>query len=207
MAILKLLMKGNYKITDEHCLTILKLLHDQFQDSGIPYALVGGMGVQAFLVTAGLEHLLRRSGDIDLAVCTNPTTLVQAFNQLAAANQTLRVVHDYQRQHAFIGELAVDYVSDPGKLKGMEDDFYSAIKNAREICLRSVTVRVEDPEYLIAAKLTGKSFRLTDQEDIIALLKSEITINHEKVSRLSWLLPYRIEWYQEARKEFEQKRI
>jgi len=200
-------MKGNYRITDKECLKILYIINKILTEEEIPYAIVGGMGIQAILASKRLEHLLRTSGDIDLAIDAELSDITRAFNNISLNYPELKVRHDYRRQHVLINNLGIDYVTNPDKLKEMENIFKKAIKEAEEIKVRNISVKIESPEYLIAAKLTGKKLRETDKEDILNLLRSGIQINHGLIYRFAKNYTTRINWYNEIKELVEKKEI
>lgn len=59
-------MRGRFRIVDRVCLDLLCALRDAFAEEGLPFALAGGMGVQALMAAAGLEHLLRLTSGVRL---------------------------------------------------------------------------------------------------------------------------------------------
>lgn len=54
----------------------------------------------------------------------------------------------------------------------MEDALVPSIENARVVRVRAVDVPVQEPEVLLAAKLTGQKVRPQDELDIAGVLES-----------------------------------
>ncbi len=186
-------MRGRFRIVDPECLDVVGALRQAFEAEGVRYALVGGIGVQAWLASRGLDHLLRCTGDVDVAVHAEDARVVRALNSLAATHPRLPVVQNVEARNARVGKMNVDYVNEPSRLRGMEAHFYSAIDEAPELEVRRVRLRVEAPEFLVAAKLTGHKIRPQDELDIVAVLRSGVAFDAERVKDLVAPWPGRFE--------------
>src|SRR5262244_603007 len=118
-------MRGRFRIVDPVCLDVLRALKDAFTDEGLLFAIAGGMGVQALLAAAGLDHLLRATGDVDVVVKAEDARVVRALNRLAAAQQNLNVVQNPGAKNARVGSMNVDWINEPVRLRGMEQEWAS----------------------------------------------------------------------------------
>lgn len=103
-------VRGRMRIVDPECLHVLRALRDAFTDEHIDYAIAGGMGVQALVAAAGLDHLLRSTGDIDVIVDADDASIVRALNHLAALLSELTVVQNPAAKNAWVGALNIDWI-------------------------------------------------------------------------------------------------
>ena len=86
-----------YTINDSFYFAALCALVDELDSQEVNYSVVGGAafqikmasllsGEKPFTTVAGLEGLLRKTGDIDLAVDSDLVSMVGLFNQMAATS-------------------------------------------------------------------------------------------------------------------------
>ena len=163
---------------------MLAALGRAFEEEGLPFAIAGGMGVQALLANAGLEHLLRRTGDVDVLVNGEDARVVRALNHLSAAEPRLTVIQNPNAKNARVGPMDVDWINEPSRLRGMETQWAPSIEHARVVQVRGLSVPVQQPEVLIAAKLTGQKIRPQDELDIAGVLQSGISLDEARLKDL-----------------------
>jgi hypothetical protein len=193
-------MHGRYRIVDSACLDVLRALGEAFESEAVPFALAGGMGVQALLASAGLDHLLRPTGDLDIVVHAEDAVVVRALNGLAAAHEELSVVQNPAAKNARVGPLNVDWINEPSKVRGMEEAWARSVERARVVRVRRLEVPVQQPEVLVAAKLTGQKVRPQDELDIAAVFQSGTPIDAEQVRTFVAARPERFEVFEEIRR-------
>lgn len=197
-------MRGAYRIVDPACLEVLDALSRAFVDEGLPFAVAGGMGVQALLAASGLEHLLRRSGDIDVVVAAGDAEVVRALNVLAASHPGLTVVQNPAAKNARVGPMNVDWINEPTRLRGLEHVWRSSIEHARVVQVRRLDVPVQEPEILVAAKLTGQKVRPQDEVDIAGVIQSGTPIDEQRLAELVAARPGRFDVYVAIKAAVEQ---
>ncbi len=168
------------------------------------FAVAGGMGVQALLAEAGLDHLLRRTGDVDILVDGEEARVVRALNQLAAVNENLEVVQNPAAKNARVGPLNVDWINEPSRLRGMEAAWAPSIERARIARVRRVEVPVQEPEVLVAAKLTGQKVRPQDELDIAGVIQSGIELDEVRLRQLLAGRPERFDIFVAIRDRMQQ---
>lgn len=176
-------MLGRYRIVDPDCLEVLRALRDAFDEEGLPFAIAGGMAVQALLAEAGLDHMLRTTGDIDVVVKGDDARVVRALNRLAA-NESLRVVQNPAARNARVGPMNVDWINEPSRLRGMEEAWEPSIDHARVVRVRRMELPVQQPEVLVAAKLTGQKVRPQDELDIAGVVQSGVALDEARLREL-----------------------
>ena len=193
-------MRGRLRIVDPACLAVLHALRDAFADEGLSFAIAGGMGVQALVAEAGLDHLLRATGDADIVVNGDDARIVRALNHLAATHPELSVVQNPAAKNARVGPLNIDWINDASRLRGMEDAFVPSIELARIVRVRAVELPVQDPEVLVAAKLTGQKVRPQDELDIAAVLESGVPLDEIRLRKLVAIHPERFAVFEEIKR-------
>ena len=193
-------MRGRLRIVDTSCLEVLRALGEAFDDEGLPFAVAGGMGVQALIAAAGLDHLLRATGDVDIVVSGDDACVVRALNRLAAAHHELSVVQNPAAKNARIGPLNVDWINEPSRARGMEEAWARSIERGRVALVRRLAVPVQQPEVLIASKLTGQKVRPQDELDIAAVLQCGIELDQDLLRELVAARPERFEVFEEIRR-------
>ncbi|MBI4704491.1 MAG: hypothetical protein HY744_25595 [Deltaproteobacteria bacterium] len=193
-------MRGRFRIVDPVCLAVIKALADAFDEEGLPFAIAGGMGAQALLAAAGLEHLLRATGDVDVVVNGEDARIVRALNRLAADHPDLCVVQNPAAKNARVGPLNVDWINEPSRLRGMEHALAASVERARVVRVRQIDLPVQEPEVLIAAKLTGQKVRPQDELDIAGVLQSGVMLDEVRLQDLVAARPSRFEVFVEVRK-------
>ena len=160
----------------------------------MPFALAGGMAVQALLAAAGLDHLLRTTGDVDVVINGEDSRIVRALNHLAAAHgHELTVVQNPGAKNARVGPLNVDWINEPSRLRGMEQAWAPSIEGAPVVRVRQVDLPVQQPEVLVAAKLTGQKVRPQDELDIAGVLQSGVVLDEARLQDLMSARPERFE--------------
>jgi hypothetical protein len=187
------LVRGRLRIVDSECLEVLKALCEALEEEGLPFAIAGGMGVQALLAGAGQEHLLRRTGDVDVLVQGDDARIVRALNRLAAAHQEMTVVQNPGAKNARVGPMNVDWINEPSRLRGMEAAWAPSIEHARLVRVRRLELPVQQPEVLVAAKLTGHKVRPQDELDIAGVLQSGTELDEDRLRGLLAAQPERFE--------------
>lgn len=177
-------MRGAYRIVDRECLRVLSALCDALRAEGLPFAIAEGMGVQALLAASRLDYLLRRTGDVDVIIAGDDASIVRALNLLAASNPSLPVVQNPAAKNARVGPLNVDWINEPGRMRGLEEAWRSSIDRARHVEVRRVDIPVREPEVLLAAKLTGHKIRPQDQLDIAGVVRSGVPLDEARLREL-----------------------
>lgn len=193
-------MRGRLRIIDAACLDVLSAVRDAFDDEQLPFAIAGGMGVQALLAAAGLDHLLRATGDADIVIDGEDARIVRALNRLAQSHSELSVVQNPAAKNARVGPLSVDWINEPSRLRGMEDALITSIARARFVRVRQVELPIQQPEVLVAAKLTGQKVRPQDELDIAGVLESGIALDEVRLRELVGARPERFEVYETIRR-------
>ena len=188
-------MRGAYRIVDPACLDVMAALSRTLVGEEIPFAVAGGMGVQALLASSGLEHLLRRSGDIDVLVAADDASVVHALNVLAASHPEPVVVQNPDAKNARVGPMNVDWINEPTKLRGLEHVWRASIDRARVVRVRRLDVPVQEPEILLAAKLTGQKMRPQDEVDVAGVIQSGTPIDEPRLAALLASRPDRLDAY------------
>jgi hypothetical protein len=158
------------------------------------------MGVQALLAAAGLDHLLRSTGDVDVVVDGDDARVVRAFNRLAAAHRELPVVQNPAAKNARVGPMNVDWINEPSRLRGMEHAWAGSIEHARVVRVGQLEIPVQEPEVLVAAKLTGQKVRPQDELDIAGVLQSGVEFDVARLRELVRARPERLETFDAIRK-------
>ncbi|MBI2377062.1 MAG: hypothetical protein HYV07_23885 [Deltaproteobacteria bacterium] len=192
-------MRGRFRIVDRECLDILRALRDTFDDEGIPFALAGGMGVQAFVASAGLDHLLRSTGDLDVVIDADDTRIVKALNVLASSRPGLTIVQNPAAKNARVGALNLDWINDPARVRGMEQAWARSIQEAHVVRVRRLELPIQEPHVLVAAKLTGQRLRPQDELDVAAMLQSGVVLDASRVKDLIAARPERFELFEALR--------
>jgi len=193
-------VRGRFRIVDPICLDVIRALRDAFDEEGLPFAIAGGMGAQALLAEAGLEHLLRATGDVDVVVNADDARIVRALNRLAADHQELTVVQNPAAKNARVGPLNVDWINEPSRLRGMEDALAVSVERARVVRVRQLELPVQEPEVLVAAKLTGQRVRPQDELDVAGVLQSDVALDEVRLRELLAARPDRFEVLVEIRR-------
>ena len=178
-----------YTIQDDIFLDALTLIADHFQ--GIPYAIVGGAAVQAYVASVaiktgqaesvkalnGFSFILRRTGDIDVSFDDDPVALVNTFNLIVAQAAPPYSLHSFPKRFVMQGgarRMNINYQIEPTDLKGIPAYYHDIIHTAITVMLphqsRQLSLKLAKPEYLIASKLTR--VKPKDQIDIMLLLKA-----------------------------------
>jgi hypothetical protein len=188
-------VRGHYRIVDAPCLSVLAAVVETLGHEQAPFAVAGGMGVQALLASKRLEHLLRRTGDVDLLIACDDATVVRLFNEIAAAHPGLGVVQNPAAKNVRVGAMNVDWINDASRLRGMEDAWLGSIEHACIVTVRGLEVPVQEPEVLLAAKLTGQKVRSQDEFDIAGLVWSRIAIDEARLRQLVRARPERFDVY------------
>jgi hypothetical protein len=197
-------VRGRYRIIDAACLDVLRRLRDAFEEEGLPFAIAGGMGVQALLAAAGLEHLLRTTGDVDVVVRGDDERIVRALNRLAASHPTLSVVQNPAARNARVGPMNVDWINEPSRLRGMEAAWDPSIDGGPVVRVRHVDLPVQKPEVIVAAKLTGQKVRPQDELDIAGVLQSGTPLDEGLLERLVAARPERFDVFLAIRERIGQ---
>jgi hypothetical protein len=197
-------VRGRLRIVDPACLEVLGALDAAFEEEGLTYAVAGGMGVQALLAEGGLDHLLRRTGDVDVVVNGGDTRVVRALNRLAAAHQRLGVVQNPVAKNARVGPMNVDWINEPSRLRGMEAAFVPSIDHAHLAHVRGLELPIQEPEFLVAAKLTGQKIRPQDELDVAGVIQSGVGFDSDRVKELVRSHPGRFEAFLAIRDELAQ---
>ena len=164
-------MKGDLTILDQPYQHAVRELSQALDDRDIQYSIYGGGAVQMHQLAAATKQgkkpsrdSFRKTGDIDLAVGESLEQMLVFFNELTA----LGVASNTGAGSASIGPVQINYCV-PGKVKGFEDRHAYLLDHCSTIPLQlgrgRVWVSVEDPELVIAAKLTG-SLKPKDTLDI-----------------------------------------
>ncbi len=164
-------MKGDFTILDQPYQHAVRELSSALDDREIHYSIYGGGAVQMHLLAASAKQgrkpsrdSFRKTGDIDLAVGESLERMLLFFNELTA----LGVASNIGAGSAIIGPVKINYCV-PGEVKGFKDRHDYLLQHCNTIPLRlgrgRVWVSVEDPELVIAAKLTG-SLKPKDTLDI-----------------------------------------
>jgi len=174
-------MKGDYNIKDDELFQALKLLGETLCNT--EYFIFGGVGVQAHVaaletdngrrdVKAVSDSRLRRTGDIDLYIADENAVVL--FNELAASYPRARIVNS--PNNVKIGPVTVNYVTNPGELKGFERIALEQLAAREQVGLRKgncqIRVDVSPVEHLIAAKLSGNRIQAKDYHDIKVLIEA-----------------------------------
>jgi hypothetical protein len=200
-------VRGRYRIVDAECLNVLKAVRDAFDDEHLRFAIAGGMGVQALLAAAGLDHLLRTTGDADIVVDGDDARIVRALNRVAAEHADwLSVVQNPTARNARVGPLNIDWINEPSRLRGMEDAFLPSIEHGPIVRIGAVELPVQQPEVLVAAKLTGQKVRPQDELDIAGVLQSGVSLDEARVRGLTATRPGRFDVYVTIRDRIVQDR-
>ncbi len=197
-------MRGRLRIVDRECLDVLAALRTAFEDENLPFAIAGGIGVQALLASADLEHLLRRTGDVDVLVDGDDARIVRALNRLAAVHERLPVIQNPGAKNARVGPMNVDWINEPSRLRGMETAWVASIERARVVQVRGLSVPVQQPEVLVAAKLTGQKVRPQDELDIAGVLQSGVELEEARVRELVAARPERFQIFVAIRERLAQ---
>lgn len=161
------------------------------------------MGVQALLAARKLDHLLRRTGDIDVVVIAEDAFIVRALNDLAAVNPTLRVVQNPSAKNARVGPMNVDWINEASRVKGLEGVFRGSVDPALRVRVRSIEIPVQNPVVLLAAKLTGQKVRPQDELDIAGVIQSGTPIDEERLRELVATKSGRFEVYAGIKADLE----
>lgn len=198
-------VRGRLRIVDPACLEVLRALRDAFQEEGLPFAIAGGMGVQALLAAAGLDHLLRATGDVDVVVKGEDARVVRTLNRLAAAHGELAVVQNPAAKNARVGPLNVDWINEPDRLRGMEQAWAASIEHARRVQVRQLDLPVQQPEVLVAAKLTGQKVRYQDDLDIMGVLQSGVKLDENRLRELVAARPERFQVFEAIRQRLAEE--
>lgn len=177
-------MRGAYRIIDPECMRVLSALTSAFEHAELPFAIAGGMGVQALLASKRLDHLLRRTGDIDVVVLADDAAIVHALNELAATHPDLRVVQNPAAKNARVGPMNIDWINEATRVKGLESVFRASVDPPLRVRVRSTEIPVQDPLVLLAAKLTGQKVRPQDELDIAGVIRSGTPIDEERLRDL-----------------------
>jgi hypothetical protein len=182
-------MKGKFTIQSQEYRNALHLLHQELSCRGIDYTVIGGGGVQVHLAKAvddpvQLQRMLRKTGDIDIAVDADLGELVCLFNELAAEGKA----SNRSVGNAFVGRVSIQYAV-PGDLYGYEDNHSFVMQDGEYVTLSDgIVVKSSSPEALIAAKLSG-SFKPKDRLDILNLKEAlGEDIDELKIKRILALL-------------------
>jgi hypothetical protein len=189
-------VRGRFRIVDAACLEVIRALRDAFEEEGLPFALAGGMGVQALLAAAGLDHLLRQTGDVDVVVAGEDARVVRALNRVAASRRPrLKVVQNPGARNARVGLLNVDWINEPSSLRGLEDAWPLSIERGPVVRIGQLEVSVQQPEVLVAAKLTGQKVRPQDELDIAGVLQSGVALDATLLENLLVAWPERFQHF------------
>jgi hypothetical protein len=197
-------VRGRFRIIDPVCLDVLRAVRDAFDDEGLPFAIAGGMAAQALLAAAGLDHMLRTSGDIDLVVDGEDARIVRALNALAAAHQEMLVVQNPAAKNARVGPLNIDWINEPTKLRGLEHAWARSIEHALVVRVRQLELPVQEPEMLVAAKLTGHRVRPQDELDVLGVLYSRVELDDDRIREFLTSWPDRLQLFEELREQVQE---
>lgn len=120
----------------------------------------------------------------------------RALNRLAAEHaDRLTVVQNPGAKNARVGPLNIDWINEPSRLRGMENAFVQSIENGHVVRVGAVDLPVQQPEVLIAAKLTGQKVRPQDELDIAGVLQSGVSLDESRLRELTSSRPERFEVY------------
>jgi len=183
-------MQGKFTIVTKEYRQALHLLSVAFRERDIDYAIIGGGAVQLHIGSVvdaiELEKHLRRTGDIDVAVNADLSEMVEMFNELALSHKR---VSNLAFGTAIINGVYISYFV-PRELKGFENyhDLVLRESSPIEIKIRNtpLKVQVENPEMIVAAKLTG-DLKLKDVFDIkqlYSILNPRGKFNEKKLLEL-----------------------
>lgn len=197
-------VRGRFRIVDPVCLDVLQALRDAFDAEGLPFALAGGMGVQALLGGAGLDHLLRATGNVEIVVNGEDARIVRALNRLAALRPGLTVVQNPAAKNARVGPLNVDWINEPSRLRGMEGAWARSVERGPVVRVRGVALTVQQPEVLVAAKLTGQKVRPQDELDVAGVLQAGVVLDEALLRNLVAARPERFEVFVAIRERMGQ---
>lgn len=117
----------------------------------------------------------------------------------AADHAELSVVQNPTAKNARIGPLNVDWINEPSRLRGMESAWAASIEHARFVRVGSLDVPVQEPEVLVAAKLTGQKVRPQDELDIAGVLQSGINLDEARLRELITARPERFAIFEAIR--------
>lgn len=111
----------------------------------------------------------------------------------------LSVVQNPAAKNARVGPLNIDWINEPSRLRGMESALRPSIELARIVRVRTLELPVQQPEVLVAAKLTGQKVRPQDELDIAGLLESGIKLDEVRLRELLAARPERFEIFEAIR--------
>ncbi len=166
------------------------------QEQGIRYAIVGGCANQIHTANnlnqqklpikniPGLEHILRKTDDIDLAVDASDTEMMMFFNYFNSTYGQVSVsktetkhptlVYRYGKGGAEHITIRLNYTNSPEEFKGLQPYFMRQIDDAQEVVLTHgsaiMYASVSPMEMIVASKLTRHAPK--DMIDVYNLLKS-----------------------------------
>lgn len=80
-------------------------------------------------------------------------------------------------------------------LKALRDAFRRSIANGPVVRVGTVDLPVQQPEVLVAAKLTGQKVRPQDELDIAGVLQSGVSLDESRLRELTATRPERLDVY------------
>ncbi|MAG45719.1 MAG: hypothetical protein CMH63_03035 [Nanoarchaeota archaeon] len=191
-----------YTLKDRDYFDSYRVLTDELNRKGFDYAVVGGSGIQATISdlfcknqgtnikdATGLEHLLRKTKDIDLTSTNSEYEFVEMFNELQALNPEISVdyINEKSRKLKINGTpVFINYQTGPADFRGLSDKFYNdCVGESEKLNLSyknsKADVYVAKPEFLVASKLTRNDPK--DIWDITSLLRTVENYSTEKFDR------------------------
>lgn len=167
----------DYTIKDTLFQEILESFSEELEREGIQYALVGGAATQARIANLltkngvmaindapGLEYLIRKTGDFDVAMDISEHNLVAFFNNYSAINagrfSINQITNDNKSLRIAKGSryMNLNLEACPEDFKGLPNSYYDIINTSEPVGLRrgnsNIIVNVAKPEYIVASKLT-----------------------------------------------------
>lgn len=184
-----------YTILNSFYFSALRALGTELEREDIPYAFVGGTAIQLRVADilggngaadikgiGGLDVLLRRTGDIDVATIANHGQIVSVVNMLTHLSPFdaelrgggLARLTRRTREHGIDDVILVNIYTGVADVRGLGDHYEPQITTAEEVIIRKgneqLIIRVPTLAYCMATKLMRGEEK--DKIDVHGLLKA-----------------------------------
>ena len=196
---------NEYTILDDPFYETLVSFTEELDRQNINYALVGGAGIQTKIASIlskngkmsindahGLELVVRKTGDLDIALDLADETKLSEFssiyNSLYQGNKSLQQITN--KAYRTRKNININLETCADDFKGLPNSYKDIIETSEAVTLRKgngeATVYVAKPEYLVASKLTRLEEK--DRIDIYNLMnimhQNKINFSSEEVKNI-----------------------
>lgn len=200
---------GHSTLLNEEYMRVLERVSGAFSNHNIPYAVVGGSGVQVTIagVLTGngkasvaerkyeLQWVLRPTDDIDLATKSDKFNIGTALQELSISDPSIDVplpysttpIVDVKRKDGAIKHIHLNIQTEQEEFKGLTPHYEEVIETAQPVMLRynahtePFKTYVALPELLIASKLTrSKTKDIVDITNLFRIMGQK-NINRDRI--------------------------